>query len=151
MNENLQKLINKIELEDKYYQFFDNAKLERIISNKEKTNYTFIISVQNTLPVELYKHFIEKLKAAYCDIEKVIVAFNVLNQNNALIPEYFKYLMIRASTKCPVLETFADNNIVLENRKLIIDVDNIAEQNKLFSLEKILYLILNEWVMTLIV
>ncbi len=136
MNENLQKLINKIELEDKYYQFFDNAKLERIISNKEKTNYTFIISVQNTLPVELYKHFIEKLKAAYCDIEKVIVAFNVLNQNNALIPEYFKYLMIRASTKCPVLETFADNNIVLENRKLIIDVDNIAEQNKLFSLEK---------------
>ena len=136
MNENMKKLIDNIKLEDKYYPFFNDSKLKRIVSNKEKTNYTFIIEIQDTLTVELYQHFIELVKNKYSDIEKVIVAFDVINQNNDLVKEYFKYLMNRASIKCPVLATFIDNNVYIDNKLLVIEVDNIAEQNKLLSIEK---------------
>ena len=136
MNDNLKKLINKIELEEEYYHFFDNGKLNRIIGNKEKTNYTIIVDIDSTLPVELYQHFIDKVRNAYSDIEKVIVAFNVTNKDLSLVKDYFKYLMIRNSKKCPVLETFADNNVSIKDNTLVIEVDNIAEQNKILSIEK---------------
>ena len=136
MNDNLKKLLNNIKLEEEYYQFFEQAKLDRIIGNKEKTNYTFIIEINSTLPVDLYNHFVELFKECYKDVEKVIVVFKPKNIKNELIKDYFKYLMLRSSKKCPVLETFADNNIALEDKTLVIDVDNIAEQNKLLSLEK---------------
>ena len=140
MNDNLKKLINNINLEDKYYPFFDDSKLKRIISNKEKTNYTFIIEIPNTLPVDLYQHFTKLVKDKYSDIEKVIVVFDVVNQDNDLVKEYFKYLMQKAAVKCPVLSTFIDNNVYIDNKLLVIEVDNIAEQNKLLSIEKTIVL-----------
>ena len=140
MNDNLKKLIDKINLEEKYYQYFNEAKLLKIICNSEKTNYTFFIEIKETLPVELYQHFIELLKETYNDIEKVIVVFQPLNIKNELINEYFKYLMERSSKKCPMLATFVDNNVLLDNKTLLIEVDNIAEQNKLISLEKTIVL-----------
>lgn len=136
MNDNLKKLINKMELEETYYHYFDNGSLNRIICNKEKTEYTFIIDIDSTLPVDVYQLFIENIKNAYMDIAKIIVAFKVKKENYELISEYFKYLMTRYSIKCPVLMTFKDNKVSIENNKLHIIVNNIAEENKLLSLEK---------------
>ena len=140
MNDNLKKLLNRINLEEKYYPYFEDAKLTKILCNSEKTNYTFFIEIKETLPVDLYQHFIEKVKEVYKDIEKVIVAFTPLNIKNELISDYFKYLMKRNSKKCPMLATFVDNKVVLDGKTLLIEVDNIAEQNKLISLEKTIVL-----------
>lgn len=136
MDDNLRKLMEKIQIEQEYYKYFEGATLKKIISNKEKTDYTFIIEINNTLPVELYDHFIDKLKSSYNDIQKVIVAFSVINKDTSLISEYFKYLMDRNSKKCPMLSVFTDSNVELKDKTLVIEVNNIAEQNKLLSIEK---------------
>lgn len=136
MDENIKKLFSKMELEDTYYSYFEEAKLKKIIGNKEKDAYTFIIEINNILPVELYKHFIDKLKLAYEDIDSVVVAFDVQNTDNSLVRDYFIYLMKRYATKCPVFETFIDNDVRIDNQTLIIDANNIAEQNKILSIEK---------------
>ena len=85
MDENIKKLFSKMELEDTYYSYFEEAKLKKIIGNKEKDAYTFIIEINNILPVELYKHFIDKLKLAYEDIDSVVVAFDVQNIDTRLV------------------------------------------------------------------
>ena len=124
MDENIKKLFSKMELEDTYYSYFEEAKLKKIIGNKEKDAYTFIIEINNILPVELYKHFIDKLKLAYEDIDSVVVAFDVQNTDTSLVRDYFIYLMKRYATKCPVFETFIDNDVRIDNQTLIIDANN---------------------------
>ncbi len=136
MDDNVKKLIEKIQIEQEYYKYFEGATLKKIICNKEKTDYTFIIEINNTLPVQVYDYFIDRLKKSYSDIQKVIVAFCVLNKDMSLIDEYFKYLMDRSSKKCPMLSIFTESNVELKDKTLVIEVNNIVEQNKLLSIEK---------------
>ena len=81
MDKNIEKLINKIQLDEEYHHYFNNSLLKRIIANKEKTLYTFIIEIQNTFPVDVYQLFIDKLKNAYQDVSSVLVAFSVINKD----------------------------------------------------------------------
>ncbi len=136
MNDNFKKLINNIQLEDEYYQYFEEGKLLKIITNSEKTDYTFIIEIKDTLPTEVYDYFYNRLKETYKDVNKVYVVFKPIDININLLKDYYQYIMINYSKKCPVLETFIDNNIELNEETISIEVSNIAEQNKLLSMEK---------------
>lgn len=140
MDENLKKLFNKMELEDSYYQYFEGAKLTRIIGSKEKDAYTFIIDISKILPVLVYQYFLDKLQATYEDIKSVVVAFNVQDKDDTLIKEYFIYLMKKYAINCPVFETFIDNEVMIDEKTLVINTNNIAEQNKILSIEKQLIL-----------
>ncbi len=135
MDDNLKKLMNKIGLDEQYYHFFDDASLMKVVGSKDKKNYTFIVNINKTLPVNVYKHLIEQIKDTFADIGKVIIAFKVKEPDQTLVSHYFQYLMLRYSDKCPVLETFADNKVILKDRLLVIEVGNIAEENKLRSIE----------------
>ncbi len=135
MDNNLKKLFDKIQLEEDYYHYFDDGVLKKVIANKEKEEYTFIVEIKDILPVDVYKQIINKIKEAYGDISKAIIAFNCQNPNNDLVGDYFKYLMLRYSIKCPILETFIDNEVTMEKETLIIEANNVAEENKLLSIE----------------
>ncbi len=136
MNANLKKLFDKIELEEEYYQYFDNANLKKISCTKDKNEYTFIVEIEKTLPVDVYAHLIMKIKHAYDDISKTIIAFKAKEQDLSLVQAYYEYLMLRYSYKCPILETFTDYHATIDNRTLTIEVSNLAEQNKILSIEK---------------
>ena len=140
MDTNLEKLLNKIAIDKAYYHYFEDGKIIKIIANKDKTSYTFIIEITNTLPIDVYDEFKKVIKETYKDIESVLFVFETKNKNNGLIKDYFKYLMNNYSKKCPVFGTFLDSNVTLESKTLVIDVDNIAEKNKLLGVEKKLIL-----------
>lgn len=135
MDNNLKKLLDKIKLEEEYYHYFEDAKLKKVVGTIKRDEYTFIVEIKDILPVEVYKHMIELMKIAY-DSVKSIIYFNSANANADLVQEYFSYLMDRYSINCPILKSFIDNKAYLENRCLNIEALNVAEQNKLLSLEK---------------
>ena len=85
MDSKIKTLIEKLNLSDKCVECLKNAKLEKIVANKEKTNYCFYININDTLDVDLYEEFISKLKESFNTIENVNVVFNVSNQNNDLL------------------------------------------------------------------
>ncbi len=135
MNENLQKLLTKMALEEEYYHYFDGAILKKVVASKEKDTFTFIVQINETLPPDVYQHLIDKLKGAY-DNDKTIIALDVLNPNLELISDYYKYLMHRYSAKCPILSSFGDNKAYEEDDKLVIEANNVAEKKKLESIAK---------------
>ena len=79
MDSKINTLLEKLNLTEDCKNCFNNSKLAKIVGNKEKTSYTFYIEINNTLSIENYKVFIEKLKGTFASIENVNVVFYVSN------------------------------------------------------------------------
>ena len=135
MDVNLKKLFDKINIPNDILSFFDNAKLDKIIGSKDKSSYQFRISLETSLPIEVYIKFLNYLKQGFSEY-KVSVLFNVSNPNNELIKDYYKYLIEENMKEYPLLETFLDSNIIIEENILTVDVANKAEEMKFKSIEE---------------
>ena len=61
MQDKLQILLKQINLQDEYKKYFNNGILERIVGNSAKNHYCFLITLDNILPLEVYKEFISIL------------------------------------------------------------------------------------------
>ena len=126
----MEKLLNKIVLNDESKSYFSNAILSKVLCNKEDNNYCFIIEIDNILPVNIYDEFITKLKNAYSNFNNVIASFKPSNIDKSLINEYYKYLLDKYSSKYLLINLYSDNRIIYDDN-LVIEVDNIAEKSKL--------------------
>ncbi|MBQ9071534.1 MAG: PolC-type DNA polymerase III [Bacilli bacterium] len=131
MNSKIDVLINKLNLSDKCKKELKDSKLEKIVANKEKTNYCFYIEINNTLSIDSYDEFITKLRDTFYNIENVSAVFKVENINKDLIIDYFKSILKFYSKGSSMLNMFIDTKIELEDNKLVIYVDNVAELKKL--------------------
>ena len=130
MDSKMKVLLDKLVLTEECASCFNGAKMEKIVGNKEKTNYTFYIEINSTLSIENYKEFISKLRESFDTIENVNVVFNVDNINSDLIIEYIKVAFEELSEKSPMLKLFINNKIeYLDDLKIY--VDNVAELKKI--------------------
>ncbi len=136
MHDKLKLLLEQINLPIENYEYFKDGNLVKIISNKNKESYVFIIQIQNILPVNIYDLFINLLKERYKTVENVDVKFEVLNKDLNLIKDYYKYIITNKKEENPLLETFIDYNAYLEDEKIYIECANIAEQMKLETITK---------------
>ena len=92
MQDKMQILLKQVKLDNNYYQYFDNGILERIVGNKNKDCYKFLIKIDKTLPVLVYENFSNGLIKAFPTIKKVFANFEVEKVDNTLIQDYFKLL-----------------------------------------------------------
>ena len=136
MDNKLGKLLGQISWDEKKYSYFEGGKLEKIVGNKDKTEYTFFISIVNTLPADVFDEFIHSLKEAFGTVDRTIVLFNIDNIEQERLQEYFTYLIGRYSKKCPAILTIVDSEVEIREKTLIIPVNNISEENKLYGMEK---------------
>ena len=130
MDSKTKTLIDKLNLTNKCIDCFKGAKLEKIIGNKEKNNYTFYIQINETLSIENYEEFTSKLKESFNTIESVNVVFNVSNPNLNLVIDYTKLAINKFSENSAMLKLFLNNKIEMDDN-LKIYVDNVAELKKL--------------------
>ena len=136
MDEKLQTLLKQIKIPEDKLVYFNDGKLERIVGNKDKTCYTFVIAINQTLPVLVFEQFIEHLRDGFPSVEKTIAVFNANKVLDKEINNYFVYLMNRYSHKCPAISSLIDAPVEIKENTLIIYVNNSAEEDKLRSLEK---------------
>ena len=109
MDSKIKTLIEKLNLSLECIDEFKDAKLDKIIANKEKTNYCFYIDINNTFQLNLYEEFISKLKESFNNIENVNVVFNVQNKNNKLLIDYLKNIINLYSKESSMLSMFINN------------------------------------------
>ena len=138
---NLEKLLNQINFSKEHFDFFKDGELVKIIGNREKTKYQFNINLKNTLPIDIYTSFLDCLKKEFSNY-KVNVVFNVLNKNQELIKDYYKYVIEKNLKEYPLLEMFLDTEIEVDDNIISVKVANIAEQMKFNSIsEKLIKLL----------
>ena len=130
MNEKLELLLNKINIETKE---FVGGKLTKIVSNKTKKTHTFFLTLEKPLKPETYNEFVKKLKDYFkVDIvTKITLGCFTLEQ----IKEYYTYYLKDYSKNAPLLKTFLESSLILEENKLIIEISNKAEKMKFSSIK----------------
>ena len=124
-------LIEKLDLSNNTKKVFETAKLEKIVGSKDKTNYCFYINIDTNLDINIFDEFIDKLKVSFNSVKSVNCVFKVDKVNYDLVNDYFKYIIGILSKESSMLDMFLDNKIELNNKELIIYVDNSNEEKKL--------------------
>ncbi len=129
MDIKLMKLLNKIELEDKYHSYFKEAQLQKLYINESKQKWTFKIAIDSNLPIFLYNHINELTKKAYSQIKDVSIVFIVNNINYDLLNDYYINIINILNKKA--LQSFEDRQISIVDNIISIEVFNKTEYIKL--------------------
>ncbi len=130
MDDKLQLLLDKIGLETNEFQ---GGKLEKIICNQNKNKYNFLITLKKPLPLNIYIKFNDLLKKCFFKFT-VSSKFTLENYTLPDINDYYKYFLENYSKEAPLLKTFLDSQLQLEDNELIVSVENLAEKMKFNSI-----------------
>ena len=122
MQDKMQILLQQIKLNDSDYHYFESGILERIIGNKDKDCYKFLIKLDSILPVDIYEKFNIGLIKAFPTIKKVYASFEVKEINYDLIVSYYKLFLEAIIKEHPLIGILKDNNVNYNDNKLIISV-----------------------------
>ena len=136
MQDKMQILLQQIKLNDSDYHYFESGILERIIGNKEKDCYKFLIKLDSILPVDIYEKFNIGLIKAFPTIKKVYASFEVKEINYDLIVSYYKLFLDAIIKEHPLIGILKDNNVNYNDNKLIISVANTAEERQVNNIKE---------------
>ncbi len=133
MHDKLELLLNQIKIENK--EHFQNGKLYKIIGNKARDKYAFIISMPQVLPLNIFLELEEKLKNGF----KTAYVYPIIKTdtyNIETLTDYYRYFLENYSKSAPLLSIFINSKLSLEQNNLIIEVANTAEQMKFKSIKE---------------
>lgn len=134
MHDKLQILLEKIGLPNEYYSYFKSGNLDKISGNKNKDSYTFFITIEKSLPLDIYHIFVDLLTKSFNEY-KVSVVFNAPFIEINILKEYYQYFIGNYAKENPLLGMFKDNDLLLDDSKVIVEVANKAESMKLNSIK----------------
>ena len=104
MDSKIEILLNKINIDNEYYQYFYDAKITRIVVNKEGTAWNIFIDKNTLLPIEVYEQ-IENNKNLLDEKAKDIkFIFNIEKYDIKLYLDYYQVLLRKLKNKLKVLE-----------------------------------------------
>lgn len=134
MQEKLEVLLNKLEIEDKTE--FIGGSLDKIVGNYAKTKYTFYMTLETNLHVNTFDYFLKRIKEVFTDVEEIEVLFTIKEKDKEKIGEYYQAFIDKKISEYPLLEMARGNVVYFEENKLMIEVSNKAEQLKLTGIER---------------
>ena len=65
MHDKLKLLLDKIDIGEEFYSHFNNGKVEKVILNKEAKKSCFVLSLDNTLPLDIYISLKDKITSTF--------------------------------------------------------------------------------------
>lgn len=133
MEANLEKLLKKIDLESDKYKYFEGGQLIKIVGNKEKTIYHFILELETNLPISIYEEVKGKLLVSFKPIKETILVIKVNKINQTDFVYYYHYFLEHYSESSPLLKMFLDVPINIQNDTCTITLNNKAESIKFNS------------------
>ena len=127
MNDKLKLILEKINLDSKYYNEFINSELEKVIIYKKVDEVKIILQNKSNFSVELYKDLINCFEK-YFD-KKVILEMKLKEINFDIVDDYYKYIIDEISKEKILANIFLDRLISKEN-EYFIKLDNSAEERQ---------------------
>ncbi len=133
MNEVLRNILNKLNIDDKYYEEFHNANIVAKV-NDSKNKVLVVIKNDNTISPELYKLLCEKFLEFFNGIE-MRLKIEVKEKNNQYFKEYFNNAIEIIKKNNPIIDVFSDR-LVNENEQYFVEVINKAEERQVMEFIK---------------
>ena len=133
MDSQLELLLKKINLDREYYKYFNNGKILKIISSKDKLNWNFIIDVKDLLPIEVLNYFDNNLKKGFDNLKSVTYTINIENITNAKVNEYYPYIIESLNLGKAISMIFLNRTIKYTTNGMVLEAFNKAEENVINS------------------
>ena len=79
MDEKVEILLNKINIDKEHYQYFSDAKMSKIKINSHTNNWNIFIEKETLLPLEIYEELEEKKNLLDPKAEEIRFIFDIKN------------------------------------------------------------------------
>ena len=130
MDSNIQKLIDKINIDKEHYQYFSDAKITKIKVNTHTNIWNIFIEKTNLIPVEIYAELEEKKKLLDENANEINIIFEITNIDLECYKSYYPYLLKLLKEELKVLEIYEDC-LRIEDGFLTLIVSNEVEEERL--------------------
>ena len=137
MEEKMKILLDKINIDETSYQYFNDAKITKIKVNSKNDSWCIFINKGNLLPINIYEELEEKKFSLDKNASNIEFVFNIENPDINIYLEYYDYLLKLLKEDLIVLDIYK-NSLIIEDDKLVLVATNAVEKKKLNKvLEKI--------------
>ena len=135
MDEKIKLFLEKINLKQDYYKYFENARILKIKSSKDKLNWNFFIEIDSLLPVEVISFLDTNIFAGFKDLNSVTYTLFPKTVDKMLVNNYYPYIISQIGLSKGMTNLFKDRIIKFTTDGLVLEVDNKAMEN--IALKKI--------------
>ena len=125
----LKRFFNKIEFE--FTDEFKDVIVEKVIVNNKKETWDVYLKSKKVLPIESVFNLIDACKKDFDDVSKIKIIFIYENITNNDILKYTHFCIDILTKKYPSLISIIDNEIKIDNNKIIFEVLSNIEQKLL--------------------
>ena len=129
MDKNIKKILDKINLNDSYYKYFENASLEKLkVLTKDKKWEIYIKNI-DMFPTEVLNELYERIDLLDKKVKEKTLIFNFTNKDINKYKDYFN-IIINNIKKIRLKEFYLDK-IFIDNDNLYLKATNSLEKDKL--------------------
>ena len=132
MDQKMQILLDKINIDKDNYQYFSDAKISKIKIHSKTNAWNVFIEKETLLPLEIYEELEEKKHELDANASEINFIFDIENPNLEAYKEYYSYLLKLLKPDLKVLEIY-ENSLDIEDDFLILVASNEVEKERLES------------------
>ena len=137
MDDKMKILLDKINIDENSYQYFNDAQITKIKVNSKNDSWCIFINKKDLLPIEIYEELDTKKYSLDKNASSIEFVFNIENPDINIYLSYYDYLLRLLKEEIIVIDLYKDS-LVLEENKLVLIATNAVEKKKLSKvLEKI--------------
>ena len=137
MDEKVEILLNKINMDKEMYPYFSSAKLTKIKIHRKTNSWEVFITNKVALPIEVIKELEEKKTALDENAKEITIIWNIENIDTNTYLNYYPYVLEQVKDELKVLEIYSDALRVEEGFLVLIATTQIEQERLESCLDKI--------------
>ena len=93
MNDKIKVLLDKINIDNNYYQYFNDAEIKRIVVSSRNGSWNIYIDKKDLLPLEALEQVEENVHLLDEKAPEITIIWNIENPSIDTYLSYYKYLL----------------------------------------------------------
>ena len=138
MDDKIKILLDKINIDETSYQYFNDAKITKIKVNSKTNSWNIFIDKDELLPVEILEELDSKKMLLDELASKIEIIFNIKNPNIDTYLSYYKYLLKTLKDDLKVLEIYEDAMKIEDDFLVLVATNEVEKERLLGVLDKVM-------------
>ena len=107
MDSKLNLFLKEIKLKEDYFEFFDNASLDKIIINKNNKSFLVKITLDKYLPIDILDNLLECKNLL---TNTLTYNFKIRNKDNSSLIDYYPYFLelLKSNNKITLIDVYKE-------------------------------------------
>ena len=135
MDEKIKILLDKINIGEEYFQYFNDASISKIKVSSKTNSWNIFIDMKSLIPVDVYNLLESNKNLLDENAKSITYVFNVEDKNLELFKDYYINYLLDNIKELNIKEIYKDS-MIIEDDKLLLVASNEAENetfNKILS------------------